>query len=278
MRTSSLLLSRLVLLKRRRTLFCCNALAEMSTAPLPETALSYFHDTYLFEASARLLACLPAADGRVAVVLDKTVLYPSGGGQPADAGSLQFAGGALLPVFDVTRTKEGVVHHVVEACDAAVGSNVTVRVDAATRLLHARIHSAGHLLDVCMARSGYPPETLPPTKGSHTPQVMWVEYSGKVADADRLVKKLNEALAAAVAAGGRVVAKGTQPRVVTLLAGTEAASGCPCGGTHVADVAEIGRVTVTGVRVKKGVTRVSYTVEGAPTATDASLGAVQRAA
>ena len=44
-----------------------------------------------------------------------------------------------------------------------------------------------------------------------------------------------------------------------MLAGTE---GCPCGGTHVADVAEIGAVQVTGVRVKKGVTRVSYTIEG----------------
>jgi len=48
-------------------------------------------------------------------------------------------------------------------------------------------------------------------------------------------------------------------RIVTILEGTE---GCPCGGTHVGDVREIGGVNVTGVRVKKGVTRVSYTVEG----------------
>jgi Ser-tRNA(Ala) deacylase AlaX len=55
------------------------------------------------------------------------------------------------------------------------------------------------------------------------------------------------------------IAAGSTPRVVVMLAGTE---GCPCGGTHVADVAEIGAVQVTGVRVKKGVTRVSYTIEG----------------
>ena len=52
----------------------------------------------------------------------------------------------------------------------------------------------------------------------------------------------------------------SSPRIVTIVEGTE---GCPCGGTHVADVKEIGGgVNVTGVRVKKGVTRVSYTIEG----------------
>jgi Ser-tRNA(Ala) deacylase AlaX len=41
--------------------------------------------------------------------------------------------------------------------------------------------------------------------------------------------------------------------------GTDA--GCPCGGTHVGDVAEIQGMRITGVRVKKGVTRVSYVID-----------------
>lgn len=67
---------------------------------------------------------------------------------------------------------------------------------------------------------------------------------------------------AAEACGGSLppyIPADSTPRIVTIVEGTE---GCPCGGTHVADVGEIGRVDVTGVRVKKGVTRVSYTVEG----------------
>jgi hypothetical protein len=38
-------------------------------------------------------------------------------------------------------------------------------------------------------------------------------------------------------------------------------AGCPCGGTHVGDVAEIQGMRITGVRVKKGTTRVSYVVD-----------------
>jgi len=34
--------------------------------------------------------------------------------------------------------------------------------------------------------------------------------------------------------------------------------GCPCGGTHVSDISEVGEVKVTQIRVKKGVSKVSY--------------------
>ena len=40
------------------------------------------------------------------------------------------------------------------------GDEVTVHVDADRRLLHARIHSAGHLLDVAMTNVGYGPDVL----------------------------------------------------------------------------------------------------------------------
>ena len=64
------------------------------------------------------------------------------------------------------------------------------------------------------------------------------------------------------ACGGELpsyIPRDSTPRVVTIVPDT---AGCPCGGTHVADVKEIGWVDVTGVRVKKGTTRVSYTIEG----------------
>ena len=132
-----------------------------------------------------------------------------------------------------------------------------------------------------MARCGYPPSVLAPTKGVHTPSEAYVEYAGKVPpdDVAPLTARLNAALAAAVAAGGAVraavqpyeaaaaacggslppyISHVATPRVVSMLD----APGCPCGGTHVADVAQVGRVAVSGIRVKKGTTRVSYVVEG----------------
>ena len=262
--------------------------------------LLYFSDTYCFDATARVLAALPSDDaaaasapGHATLLLDRTIFYPAGGGQPADGGEIRAplpsGGEAVFRVSDV-RLKDGVVRHtgVVEGppgSDAAFapGADVALRVDGARRELHARVHSAGHLLDVCMSRCGYPPSALVPTKGLHGADVAYVEYAGKVPpdDCAALQGRLNEALAAAVAAGGRTaaavlpydaaaaachvtalppyIAADAQPRVVTMLPGEP---GCPCGGTHVDDVARIGRVTVPEVRVKKGVTRISYRLEG----------------
>jgi Ser-tRNA(Ala) deacylase AlaX len=271
--------------------------------------LLYFADTYCFEASGRVVAALPPDEGAagasqpgaLTLLLDRTIFYPAGGGQPADAGELRAplpcGGEAVFRVTDV-RLKDGAVRHTgavagpPEARAAfAPGAAVALRVDGAARQLHARVHSAGHLLDVCMARCGYPPAALVPTKGLHGAEAAYVEYAGKVPpeDCEALKGRLNAALAAAVAAGGRTaaavlpydaaaaachvaalppyIAPGATPRIVTMLPGEP---GCPCGGTHVDDVARIGGVTVTEVRVKKGVTRISYRVEGmldaAPTA------------
>jgi Ser-tRNA(Ala) deacylase AlaX len=38
--------------------------------------------------------------------------------------------------------------------------------------------------------------------------------------------------------------------------------GVPCGGTHVADMHDIGAIAITKVKTKKGLTKVSYVVEG----------------
>lgn len=145
------------------------------------------------------------------------------------------------------------------------------------------VSAARHLLDVCLARCGYPPSALAPTKGLHGASEAYVEYSGKVPadDTEPLVQRLNAALAAAVAAGGATsaqmmgyddaaaachvsalppyIARDATPRVVVIVPGE---AGCPCGGTHVRDVAEVGTVQVTAVRVKKGTTRISYRVDG----------------
>jgi len=84
------------------------------------------------------------------IVLDKTLLYPEGGGQPADHGTLE-KGGVTFQVIDVQKVGDIVVHklenELVKAAGGFVpGDRVTGRVDMRRRLAHARHHTATHLV------------------------------------------------------------------------------------------------------------------------------------
>lgn len=137
-----------------------------------------------------------------------------------------------------------------------LGSEVTCHVDEAKRRLFARIHSAGHLLDIAMAMAGR--TDLQPSKGYHFAEGAYVEYIGNVDEKDRkdLLDKLNENCNKIISstpdsmpvfkkmcsydeansllekAGGvpPYIPKGASLRVLKL---TDGDAGCPCGGTHV---------------------------------------------
>jgi len=74
--------------------------------PAGPTRLVYFDDMWALRSAATVLA-VQEEGGRVAVVLDATVFYPQGGGQPADTGAISGVGTRFL-VEDV-RAKDGVV-------------------------------------------------------------------------------------------------------------------------------------------------------------------------
>lgn len=85
------------------------------------------HDAY----ARRCQATVVAVDGR-RIRLDRTVFYPTGGGQPGDSGSLQPVAGAAIPIVDALKGEEpeDVVH--IAAQDAPlppVGTVVTAAID-----------------------------------------------------------------------------------------------------------------------------------------------------
>ncbi|KAM3198335.1 hypothetical protein ACQJBY_073468 [Aegilops geniculata] len=246
------------------------------------TRLAYFDDMWALRAPATVLSLHQEEGGRRTVVLNATVFHPQGGGQPADTGVIVSAsGGARFLVEDV-RVKDGVVFHYGRFEDAAAGEelsegqSVSLEIDAERRKLNSRLHSAGHLLDSCMTNLGL---HLEPGKGYHFPDGPFVEYKG-VVPADKLQdkkleleKEANELISkgakvlvsvfsygeAAKLCGGALpsyISEGSTPRIVKF----GDCPGCPCGGTHVADIADIGNLKVTNIRVKKGVTKVSYSI------------------
>jgi len=82
-----------------------------------------------------------------AVVLDRTVFYPTGGGQPGDTGQISWDGGHVN-VADTRYGEDGAIQHLVDdnATLPAVGTTVTATLDWDRRYLHMRMHTALHLL------------------------------------------------------------------------------------------------------------------------------------
>ena len=196
------------------------------------------------EGQANLLSCSAEPDGRYAVVLDRTLFHPQGGGQPADEGWIDNE-----PVETVLARGDDVLHIVAKPLLPGV---VNLRVDAAQRQLHARLHSAGHLIGLAGTAFGWLP-----VKAHHWPNEGRITFAaggnGTLPDAPSLLAKINAWQAEDL------------PRRVTFDGGLREVgfgelSAYPCGGTHVARLSDIGQVTITQVKMKKGQMIVNYTL------------------
>ena len=152
--------------------------APVPSSGLPSTEALYQTDTYLFtcEASVLAVSAVEGDAGGWVVMLDRTCFHPQGGGQPADTGTItSLAGGDAFAVSMVRKDPTGVVRHEGAAAKPAfaVGDKVRCVVDESPRLKNARVHSAGHLIDVAMSANNVP---LRPTKGYHFTPGAYVEY------------------------------------------------------------------------------------------------------
>ncbi|GKB09475.1 alanine--tRNA ligase, partial [Tanacetum coccineum] len=142
------------------------------TPSTPTTILKYYDDMFNLNSTATLISSFLGDDGRHVLVLDSTVFHPQGGGQPADGGYITdvYCSRFKFLVQDV-RSKNGIVYHygVFErnAEELEEGLQVLLSVDESKRKLNSRLHSAGHLLDLCLEKVGL--SHLDPSKGYHFP-------------------------------------------------------------------------------------------------------------
>jgi misacylated tRNA(Ala) deacylase len=99
-------------------------------------------DSYLKECDAVVVAVDDDA-----IVLDRTVFYPMGGGQAADTGSIHWEGGSAT-VLDTRYGDGGAIRHIVaeNAVRPQVGGQVRASIDWDRRYRHMRMHTALHLL------------------------------------------------------------------------------------------------------------------------------------
>ena len=219
---------------------------------------AYLDDTYLEQVDTRVIA-VGETDGAPWAAVEHGLFHPQGGGQPADRGWLGDV--AIVPVRE--RESGLVVATAAEGGDLSglgVGEPVRARIDLQVRMLHAALHTAGHLVEAVGRTQGW--EMV----GSiHFPGQARIEFQAPDADArladpdgrEAVTAELRTAVAAAVADELPVTARyfADGQRVVHL-GGLHSA---PCGGTHVRGLGDLADVVLPTLKVKKGRIRVSYT-------------------
>jgi misacylated tRNA(Ala) deacylase len=219
-------------------------------------------DAYLRECAARVLAATEAG-----VVLDRTVFYPQGGGQPGDTGVLRLADGGTVPVLGTRKGEEPgtVLHLVAEAGGLRPGAEVTAEIDWARRYRLMRTHSLLHLL--CRAVDA------PVTGGQVEEGRGRLDFDLPEAglDKDALTARLEGWIAEDRPIRASWVEEAeldARPELVRTMAvkpprgqgrvrlvEIEGVDLQACGGTHVGTTGEIGRVAVTRVEKKGRINR-----------------------
>ena len=216
-------------------------------------------DAYAKSCEARITAVDDSG-----VRLDRTVFYPLGGGQPGDRGELVLDDGTAIRIVDTRKGEAaGEIVHVPEtpADPGLAGSGVTARIDWERRYRLMRMHTCLHLLCSLVP--------APVTGGSIRDGSGRLDFDLPESTLDKadLTMRLNRLVAEGHPVTPRWISEDEldanpslvrtmsvapprgQGRVRVLdIAGVDLQ---PCGGTHVASSAEIGRVRVTKIE-KKG--------------------------
>lgn len=219
-------------------------------------------DAYLDRCEAVVTAITPEGG----IVLDRTVFYPTGGGQPGDGGAIR-AGETVTPIETAVKGEgDAIIHLPAPGAPApAVGQAVEAEIDAAARARLRRVHTCLHLLSVVIP--------LPVSGGQVGPEKGRLDFDMPEAPEDKaaLEARLNALIAAdhpvttewitdeeLAANPGLVKTMSVQPpvgrgrvRLVRIGAGAETVDLQPCGGTHVRRTGEIGPVTLGKIE-KKG--------------------------
>jgi misacylated tRNA(Ala) deacylase len=218
----------------------------------------YREDAYASGCDAQVIEV--TAEG--GVVLDRTVFYPQGGGQPGDQGVMRRPDGTEIRVRNtVYGPDRTAIVHQIEGAPPAPGETVTLTLDWALRLKRMRVHTALHLLSVVLP--------YPVTGGAIGDGDGRLDFD--IPDAGLDKAEIGEKLNALILRDAPVTERwitdeelDANPGLVkTMSVKPPRGSGRvrlveiegidlqPCGGTHVRRTGEIGAVTVTDIE-KKG--------------------------
>lgn len=226
----------------------------------------YYHDSRLLEFDARVVDLNQRDDGAIAVVLDRTAFYPTGGGQPNDTGMLGDA-----QVVDCIDAEENGVLHVIQGPAPQIGDSVHGKIDRLRRLDHLQQHTGQHILSAAFVKLFDAP----------TRSFRVLEHECEI-DVD-LEDPSDEKIGRAVDLANQIIWE-ARPIDIKNVTSAEAAelplrkgparAGdlriieigdfdlTPCGGTHAQSTGEVGCLAVRSWERAKGLARIQFMAGG----------------
>lgn len=216
----------------------------------------FYEDVYKSEFNARVLSCNKNGD-RYNVILDKTLFYPEGGGQPADNGTING-----IKVFDVHEDGDDIVHYISEPVEE--GTEIKGVVDMERRVRLMQQHSGEHIVSgIIHHKFGY--DNVGFHMGS---EFITIDFNGVVPkeSIDEIEKEANEAVYKNFAVN---IFYPTPEELEKLeYRSKKALEGavrivqfgeydiCACCGLHVVKTGEIGIIKILSHQNYKGGTRI----------------------
>src|SRR5229473_3556938 len=222
----------------------------------------YYQDSRLLEFDARVVSLSELDDGQIAVTLDRTAFYPTGGGQPTDTGTLGNA-----RVVDCIDTEDEGVLHVIQGPAPEVGDSVHGKIDWLRRLDHLQQHTGQHILSAAFVQLFNAP----------TVSFRVLEHDCEIDVA--LDNPTDERIEQAVDLANQIIWE-NRPMTIRQVTSEEAANLplrkepsregelrvieiadfdlTPCGGTHANATGEVGVIAVRSWERAKGLTRIQF--------------------
>ena len=223
------------------------------------TELLFRDDGYLRSCAARVVG----VDGR-GIRLDRTVFYPTGGGQPGDSGMLRLQSGETIAIVDAvkgdtTRRGRSMFPPRAPLCPSRA-SELIAEIDWERRHRLMRMHTCLHLLCSIV------PGAVTGGQVSDGRGRLDFDVPGSSLDKEGLAARLNALIAEAHPVGPRWITDdelAAQPELIRTMS-VKPPTGMgrvrlmevpgvdlqPCGGTHVKNTAEIGPIAVTKIENK----------------------------
>ncbi len=211
-----------------------------------DTERLFYQDPYMKKAEAKV----EKINGNE-VILDKTIFFAFSGGQASDSGTING-----INVVDVKKENHQIIHTLEKEPDFKAGDKVVLKLNWERRHKIMRLHSAGHIVYIPFVEKLGKPKIIGSNVSEDKTRIDFL-YDKPINEHIPVIEKeANEIISKSVEISCKPDEKNSEKRWWSC-----EKLKMPCGGTHVKNTSEIGRIKLKRKNIGKGKERVEIYLE-----------------